>query len=213
MNKGYKILTAVIVLVLAAIVYFIYSSGKDFNSLSDSSQSAVKIENLSSMMLTLEDFPPEQAWRIRKITSGEIPPTANDDSFLSSGWKRGYQTTYEHGQTEYKSKDDLYSTVSLVVLEYDVKNISRIIQPILPICSVKNSRGNNSCKPIGISGVGDEAKAYEITLVPATSGPSVTLYIIQFRKKNLGATLFMVGPLKDYDLLLNLSKKVSDKIE
>jgi len=160
----------------------------------------VKIEDLSTLILKVEDFPQDEGWTLKD--RAERGKTDVSDNGLNLGWKRGYYANYLNGELKAENLD--YSRVDLLISEYPPENISLALK-------TEESDDYTTYDPLSDPQIGDESKAYKVISINEYDVEDI-YYEIQFRKKNLLFTLQNYGTRTDYALLKDLAKKAEAKI-
>jgi len=186
-----------VIILLAVILYFSLMNKNDFSQ----EIKPVEVKDLSSLMLSVEDFPQNEGWTLKD--RAERGKTDVSDYGLSIGWKRGYLATYLRG--DLKSENIDYSRVDLYVSEYPVENASLALR-------TQEADNYTSYDSLSDPLIGDESKAYKVISIDEYGLESI-YYQIEFRKNNLLYTLQMYGTRTDYNLLKELAGKTEAKLK
>ena len=199
MKQKYFLVIGGAVLLIVLLGIFLFFSQKE--NVSDQNIKPVNVKDLSSLMLSVEDFPQNEGWTLKD--RAERGKTDVSDYGLSIGWKRGYLASYLRGDLKSENLD--YSRVDLYVSEYPVENIS---------LTLKTQESDNYTQYDSLSSplIGDESKAYKVISVDEYGIESI-YYQIEFRKSNLFYKLTIYGTRTDYDLLKELATKTEEKLK
>lgn len=185
----------VIAILILVVVFYVFSSRDN----SQNKVKAVKINDLSTLMLTINDFPQGQGWTLKD--RAERGRTDVSDYGLNLGWKRGYYATYLRGELNTENLD--YSRIDMSISEYPPENISLIL---------KDEEDDNSTRYDSLSSpnIGDESKAFKVIYTDEYGNEEIA-YKVEFRKHNLYLAFFNYGTRTDYELLKELARKAETK--
>jgi len=201
--KNTKLLIVVFgVVVLIVVGFFVYNTflNKENQESSKNQIKVVKIEDLSTIILSVNDFPTGENWTLKdRIERGKSDVS---DEGLALGWKRGYQASYLRGNLEFGNLD--YSRLDMYISEYPPENISlAFLNPSEDNGTIYDSLSNLK--------IGDSSRAYKAIYIDEF-GTEDYYYIVEFTKMNVYERLDLSGTRVDYELLKELAKKAEAKI-
>jgi hypothetical protein len=196
-NKCFLIFGVIILLTIGS--FLVYNSL--FNEKSSNNKiKLIQIDDLSTLLLKISDFPPGENWTIKD--KAERGRTDVSEEGLNLGWKRGYMASYIRGNLALDNQD--YSRVDFYVSEYPLDNITKAF-------SLNYTDNFTIYDPLSDPKIGDESKAYKIITTDEFGVKSI-YYQIEFRKGNFYDTLQIYGTRTDYSLLKELAQKAEAMI-
>lgn len=151
------------------------------------------------LVLQLSDFPSNYTI----IDRTERVKSDVSEEGLNLGWKKGYHVAYVRIGDILFDVTRIEQSISI----YPIENISNVLT--LPYESTENRTIDEYSKP----NIGDDSRAFRITVKNELSDDEERYYMIEFIKLDVYESFYMGGTSTDYELLKDLAQKAESKIE
>src|SRR3989344_1487644 len=190
-NKKVILLGITVLIIIIIMGLILYKNTFNLNA-SDKIKPS-RIDDLSSLILTSEDFPQNQGWTLKDRV--ERARSDVSERGLALGWKRGYYASYIRGDLKLENLD--YSRFDVFISEYPPENIT------MAFLNVTESN-DIIYDSLSVPRIGDESRVYKET----HAGDTNTYYTLEFRKGTIYVRTFMYGIRTDFQLLKDLTEKI-----
>jgi hypothetical protein len=198
MKKAVSVSLIAVILLVIVGAFFLFSSKNP----SSSQQLDSKTYDISSLILSISDFPQGENWTLKD--RGERGKTDVTNNSILLGWQGGYMASYLRGNPLESSGSLDWSRVDIALSVYPKENISKVLD--IPF----DTPGVNYDK-LSDPNIGDDSVAYKATYVDQ-AGMAHVDYEIDFVKGTIYYYLYIQGTRVDYELLKSLARKAADKI-
>ncbi|MDO9325071.1 MAG: hypothetical protein Q7T80_08975 [Methanoregula sp.] len=154
-----------------------------------------------SMALQLSDIPPDYLLRDRTVIAySEVSQLARD-----LGWQQGYRASFYRMNRE---KDDITGILQSISV-YPPENIDKVYS--IDKEEILSGKNGTTQHEIPFPAIGDQSIAFRETRI--LDHRELAVYTVIFTKKNVFETITMGGTTTDYEMLKDMARKATDKIQ